>query len=87
MGECGGPTGVRKAEEGSRETAQRKTMENAPVKTDTLSSGIRMTLADGKTVVGGQAIMTKVLRLTFQTDRLAEEFKKRPQSGQPSKAA
>jgi hypothetical protein len=62
-------------------------MENAPVKTDTLSSGIRMTLADGKTVVGGQAIMTKVLRLTFQKDRLAEKFKKRPQSGEQTKAA
>ena len=57
------------------------------MKTDTSGSGIRMTLADGKTVVGGQAIMTKVLQITFQTDRMAEEFKKRPRSGQPSKAA
>ena len=60
---------------------------DATVKTDTSGSGIRMTLADGKTVVGGQAIMTKVLQITFQTDRMAEEFKKRPRSGQPSKAA
>ena len=62
-------------------------MENATVKTDTLSSGIRMTLADGKTVVGGQAIMAKVLHMTFHADRIAENLENRPKFSQHPIAA
>jgi hypothetical protein len=46
------------------------------------ASGIRMTLADGRTVVGGQAIMAKVLQMTFHAARVAGNLKKRPESSQ-----